>query len=341
MRVRIVAAVLLFMAMPLAAAQTMDVAQYAEALANIRGLLVSSQVAAARESAKVLANYDVTSPLGTFHADRSLLGAIASTSGRDVRLVARLDTTIAELRRAAGTDAPPPDPKLLQQVAAEQEVPELAPGGEVPTRIQREIPFIERIGQGVQDILEWIGDKLKRFFRWLRGFLPTQRVERRATFGMRWIVMLVVGLIVVAVVILAIEAARRARRAEKAKAQSTAPLGSKRDEDPLSRGATEWERYAAQLAAEKRYREAIRAWFHAVLVTCYGAGILHFRKGRTNWEYVAALPPIHAWRPEFIRLTRRFEEEWYGHDQSTPEALDECSRSAENILSAVREEKAA
>jgi hypothetical protein len=122
---------------------------------------------------------------------------------------------------------------------------------------------------------------------------------------------------------------------------TSVPFGSKRDEDPLSRGAMEWERYAIQLAAAGRFREAIRAWYHAVLVTCYAAGVLHFRKGRTNWEYVATLAPSLPWRPEMIRLTRRFEREWYGSDESTLGALDDCGASARAILESVRERGAA
>ena len=61
---------------------------------------------------------------------------------------------------------------------------------------------------------------------------------------------------------------------------------SQRDADPLSREQDEWEKYAAELAAAGRLREAIRAWYHAVLVGLFRAGLLHHHKGRTNWEYV-------------------------------------------------------
>jgi hypothetical protein len=72
-----------------------------------------------------------------------------------------------------------------------------------------------------------------------------------------------------------------------------------------------------------------------VLVTCYGTGVLHYRKSRTNWEYIASLPPSIAWRSELIRLTQRFEQEWYGADQSTEDALDDCSTRAKLILDAL------
>jgi len=142
--------------------------------------------------------------------------------------------------------------------------------------------------------------------------------------------------IVLLILFLALEVRRRTRRASKTAIETSEPLGSRRDEDPLSRGATEWERYAAQLAAAGRFREAIRAWYHAVLVTCYSTGVLHFRRSRTNWEYVSALAPSLDWRPEFIDLTRGFEREWYGADRSTPDALDDCQRRAKTIIENVR-----
>ena len=68
----------------------------------------------------------------------------------------------------------------------------------------------------------------------------------------------------------------------------------------------------------------------------YGAGILRFRKGRTNWEYISALSPQVPWRGEFVTLTRNFEHQWYGSDRSPAEALDEVSRRARGILESVR-----
>ncbi|HEY0158666.1 MAG TPA: DUF4129 domain-containing protein, partial [Thermoanaerobaculia bacterium] len=165
--------------------------------------------------------------------------------------------------------------------------------------------------------------------------------ERGAAGGAGWAVTAVTIVIALAIALLAFEVARRSKRREKTAVAISEPVGSRRDEDPLSRGATEWERYAAQLAAAGRFREAIRAWYHAVLVTCYSAGVLHFRKGRTNWEYVATVAPSIPWRPELIELTRRFELEWYGHDQSTSDALDDCSGRARHILDALRRRGAA
>ena len=59
---------------------------------------------------------------------------------------------------------------------------------------------------------------------------------------------------------------RNRRRGAAPAVAGPAPLPPSADDDPLSREANEWERYARELAAAGRAREAIRAWYHAVLV---------------------------------------------------------------------------
>jgi hypothetical protein len=73
-----------------------------------------------------------------------------------------------------------------------------------------------------------------------------------------------------------------------------------------------------------------------VLVGLFQRGLLHYQKGRTNWEYAARLGPEHAWRPAFTDLTRRFDREWYGRAASDAEAVRECAQEARAILGALR-----
>ena len=334
---RLVLITIVLLAALTARAETIAIGQYITTLEHIDTALAAGQLEPARAEAKALAPMDVTSPHGNFHADEPLLTAIANAPSADHQLRLRLRVTIDELRQAAPSSAPPANPRLLTKVAAEQDVPELAPGGDVPTKVDIEIPLLSRIFQGIGDALTWLGKKLGKLLDWLIDFLPrTGRNGQQGGGDIRWTVLIVTGLIVLGVVLLAITVLRRSKKDVPAITESTEPVGSKRDENPLSRGATEWERYAAQLAQEGRFREAIRAWYHAVLVTCYSAGILYFRKGRTNWEYIAALPPSHTWRPGLIELTRRFELEWYGHEESDGEALADCSSAARQILEAIR-----
>lgn len=319
------------------AAQAMPVADYVAALERADALLGSKQLAAAQAEVRPLLDQKVTWSGGTFVADASLVQAILQARTAEGPHRARLASTIAELRRATGMDSARADRKLLEQIAADQRVPELPKGGRVDTTIDRDIPLLERIALSIAEMIEWVIEKLGQLLDWLLDLLPRNRGG--AGDGgplVRWIVFAVVGLILLIVIVLAVRVIRRSRAAGPEEAESAAPLASRADEDPLSRGATEWERYAGYLAAAGRYREAIRAWYHAVLVTCYAYGILHFRKGRTNWEYVALLAPSLEWRPHMIELTRRFEREWYGSLQSTADALEECSQRAQQILGALR-----
>jgi Domain of unknown function (DUF4129) len=311
---------------------TILIADYISQLERLSALIANDQLAFAKPEAAALAGSTIVSPRGNFHADDSLLAAIGQARGNDRVVLKRIELTLAELRGAAAPGAAP-DPKLLQQVATEQDVPELARGGELKAPAIPDVPLLERVFRSIGQSLQWLGKKIVRLIEWIDELLPHGRPEKSGTTsGMRWIVIAVVALIVIGIIILAVEVTRRSRRAAAQTLTSNAPLRSTRDDDPLSRGATEWERYAAQLAADGRFREAIRAWFHAVLVTCYASGVLHFRKGRTNWEYIASLPPSTAWRPDLMRLTQRFEQAWYGSEQSTRDDLDDCSGRAQRIL---------
>lgn len=312
-------------------ATALPVADYIARLERIDALLSTNHVTEAKNEALTLKDVEVTWAKGKFRVDASLLASIAK--GERAQLIA----TIAELRRASGMSAAQADRKLLEQIAAEQEPPELPKGGIVPTKLERDVPLLERIAESIAEMLEWLGGKIRDFFEWLLDLLPRRRNARgEPTAGLHWIVWAVVGAIVLIILYLAIDVLRRSRAAGPAEVETSTPIGSKQDEDPLSRGATEWERYASDLANAGRFREAIRAWYHAVLVTCYAAGILHFRKGRTNWEYIASLAPSLEWRPDAIELTRHFEQEWYGALHSSRDAYDACRDRAVSVLTALR-----
>jgi len=319
----------------------LGVDEYIASLERLHGFVATNQLEAAHAQAKELLGAEITSPAGMFYADDLLVDEAGRVTRVDRQLLDRLELTIAELRATGAGGRKAPDEKLLRQVAQEQHVAGFVPGGDLTLTV-KETPLLERIATSIGEVFKWIGEKLGKLLDWLVDLLPRSAPETPgATGGIRWIVVAVVAAIVLIVLGLAFEVIRRSRRRRVQAVQSTEPIGSTRDDDPLSRGANEWERYAAQLAAAGRFREAIRAWYHAVLVTCYGAGILHFRKGRTNWEYVASLPPSTGWRPDLIELTRRFEQEWYGADQSAADAEEECGERARRILEALHQRGAA
>jgi hypothetical protein len=290
----------------------------------------------AAAEAKSLIGTQVEAPAGRFTADSSLLDSIAN---KRADALPRLDATISALKSTRGAQATGIDPKLLEHLRDEERVNELQRGGEVlspPSESNNTV--LDPVADGIRKAFEWIADKLADFFDWLEKLWPKEPSQEmpKASGGVPFAVTALVIAIVVVLLIVALEVLRRSKRAKVDPIATSDPISSKRDEDPLSRGATEWERYAAQLAAAGRIREAIRAWYHAVLVTCYSAGFLSFRKGRTNWEYVSMMRAEVAWRPQFADLTRKYEREWYGRAESTPEALDACSERAQTILGAIR-----
>jgi len=327
---RLAAVLMLLVALPAFALTTRE---YARDLDRLRMLLNARKIEQAHVEATALMGSEVE---GRFHVDDTLLRSVIEATSPDVRLQSRLATTAAQLRASTSGTMSTADQKLLREIEANQTPEALKEGGEVFPPELVNASLFTRIEDAMGKMFDWIGEKLGKFFDWLKRFWPDIKVKEHPTAGMRWIVGSVVALIVIVIAVLAFEVIRRSRRRPLDLVAESEHASSTRDADPLSRGANEWERYAAQLAAAGRIREAIRAWYHAVLVTLYGEGILHFRKGRTNWEYVSTLAPNVAWRGEFVKLTRRFEKEWYGSERSSDDALADCRGSARQILSSVR-----
>jgi hypothetical protein len=312
------------------AANAMTLDEYIASLEKIQSFIAAGQLDTARDSARAITGQEVEG----FHTDDALLGAIANAKRIDVRIPTRLAATIAELRLIKPGNSDTPDKNLLDEIDKQQRTAKPRLGGELGVD-QLTGDHVVRLSNAIEKAFQWLGEKISKFFEWLLRFWPESRTKEGNAGKIRGAVIGVAILIAIVVGVLAWIAIRRSRTAKPDVVESAAPIASSRDEDPLSRAANEWERYATQLVAAGRMREAIRAWYHAVLVALYGASILHFRKGRTNWEYVATLPPTIPWRRGFIDLTQRFEHEWYGADESTHEALDECQRRARAILESV------
>ena len=320
-------------------AMAMTTPDYIAALESIR----AADATSARTLAQQLLGADVESSAGRFTADAALLHEVMANP---VAARPHLDAVIAALRATAkSAPSAKTDARLLERLRAEEKVAAMKSGGEIRTMPADE-KSLEEASSGIGKVWKWIGKQFDKLANWWDRWWPKQRQNENETKSVamrpKWIVTIVVIAIVIVLAILAFEVVRRSRAATPdADLVTSDPIESRRDEDPLSRGANEWERYAAKLAAAGRTREAIRAWYHAVLVTLYAAGILHFKKGRTNWEYIAALSPELAWRGEFVTMTRRFETEWYGRAESGLDALDDAAGRARRILDAVRRRAAA
>jgi len=199
--------------------------------------------------------------------------------------------------------------------------------------LRKPLSFPERLVSALQSVRDRLAAALRTIRDWLRKLLLPRRPRPTGdAAGVARSAIAFVALALAALVVLAVRTLRQAR----APAAEAEPIASPtEDEDPLSRESSQWETRARELASAQRFREAIRAWYHAVLSTLFRRGTLHYRKGRTNWEYVANVGPEQGWRAGFIALTRLFDREWYGSRSSGREAFAEASRQAQEILVAL------
>jgi hypothetical protein len=314
----------------------LDLAEYRAELEGVAAALEAGDWESARAGASALRGAVVATDGSEFEADPSLLAAVAGA--RDgagaARARLRVLAVLASLGDAdlAGAEA---DAARLARLAREEAARRPRAGGEIHASLDVRPPTLpERLRQWLDRAMGWAWDLLSALWDWLTRMGP-RRAEGRsgATPG-------IVGALVATIAaVLAFAAVRSMRRRDAAEEHGEAGEElAERDADPLSREAAEWERYAGELAAAGRRREAIRAWYHAVLVALFRAGRLLHQKGRTNWEYVAQAAPEAAWRAPLAGLTEVFDREWYGREASAPEALRECAARAREVLRSVRGE---
>lgn len=315
----------------------LTLAAYVAALDTLRGDLEAGRLEAARAAAGALKEQEVVWDGGALAPDTPLLVDVA-----EVRSVAQAGSQAARLRRlvsaldsAVGGRAPvETDGEVLARVLPRSEIQK---GGEAPRLRLEPLSFSDWIGNALDEFMNWLGDIVKKILEWLERFWPRRAGAAEGDTGMTATVAIAFAAVVGALlVVLAIRSLRRSRRPAD-EGVSTLVRSSARDEDPLSRQTSEWEVYARELAGQRRWREAIRAWYHAVLVALFQSGQLHHQTGRTNWEYVSQLSPRLPWRPGFVSLTRRFDREWYGRRTSDGAALSECAREAQGLLRSVRD----
>ncbi|HJX26631.1 MAG TPA: DUF4129 domain-containing protein [Thermoanaerobaculia bacterium] len=319
------------------AAEVLSAEAYRQRLAGIETRLRGGDWVGARASAKELLDDRVTFGEEALATDLSILRPLADARDANAARAAapRLTRLVEALAALPPTGAARSERAILDEVRAREALAELPQGGSLP---KKRTTILETLAEILAPVAEWFKDVWERIWDWLLDLLPDEE-RKRSPLGLD-----LPGVVTIFVVLLALlglwlawRAFQNRRRRDELEAVEAETPPPAEDADPLSRASSEWERYAAELAAAGRHREAIRAWYHAVLVTLFRLGALHYRKGRTNWEYVTALAPGHAWRARFIELTRHFEREWYGRDESTPEALGEAEGMARGLLGALRE----
>ena len=309
---------------------TMRVESYRETLDAIAARLDAGDTARAAELASGLEGERIDWEGEPLLPDSALLAAIAHSRGTEVRPAQ--DALRAALHEKTGTTAEvtTDDRRTLERLGRERVEARLST---LPGMPEVGIPWGERIGQWLSSAARWVGRKIVALVRWLkRWWGPTERPlpSAEAVTSLAQGVLVVVGIVAVLLVGLAVVALLR-RRAPRVEPAAATPASSA-DADPTSRDEPAWRARAEALAAEGRHREAICAFYHALLVRCFQTGALHSRRGTTNREYARTLDTRVAWAPEFDELTLRFDLEWYGHDSSTATAFRDFSERTEVLI---------
>ena len=313
----------------------LTVHEYREQLDAVRVALHEGDADRARDKAQLILRRKVVHDGAEFATDDTLLGGI----GEDTN-TARLDALIEALAAIdpAERAAPRRDDPLLRRLRREEAFSETSRGGDLGEEVLPTPDPPQSIMDRLAAVWEWVWEKIQAFLEWLGRLFFNSATNEAGSGSMKGLVaVLVIAGIALLLFVTILALRRRKGVIHSASSVAAATAKSSRDEDPLSRSAAEWERFAGELFGAGRFREAIRAWYHCLLVTMFRAGALHYRKDRTNWEYAFSLAPDLGWRPRFMESTRTFEREWYGRRNTGEDTADEFRREAIDLLGTVRE----
>jgi hypothetical protein len=308
-----------------AAAETITPADYLQRIDRLADLL--EQRAPALTAAGALERIQVAWPAATLAADPVLPALVrAGRRGEALRHARALHAAVA----AGVPAAAEPDRSRLAELAAGLPPPLSAGGSLLAPQVAVELDETWR--QRLTRALEWLADRWLDFWRWLKSWFvnPEHHDEGEATRTVVLVALGVLGVLLVALALLAL------RRRGSPAAAAMAASGPAADHDPISRPSAGWIARAEELAAAGLHREAVRAWYHAVLAAAFASGRLHHRTGRTNWEYLAAVDPAAPWRPPLRELTVAFDRAWYG-GRADAAGVAAAAAGARGLIAALEE----
>lgn len=96
-----------------------------------------------------------------------------------------------------------------------------------------------------------------------------------------------------------------------------------------------YEQEIAKAESAANYRLAVRLWYLRLLKALSEKGLVDYRYGRTNHDYVLQLQKSVYYR-DFSRLTRNFEYTWYGQFDLSAEAYQMMRNDFSTFQNALR-----
>jgi hypothetical protein len=251
---------------------------------------------------------------------RSLVARLDSSKSAPERrdTVAEIQAHLGSLKLAVdeGSGAAPSDRALLGRLLARSDL------SSRPTVADAFAKLIDRITQ-------WLTDWFARLMR-RKGAATASDVGLGIVF-----VALAALLVFAAVQVIRSISASVARHDERILAERAADAAVVSAAEGLPPDALG---YAEQLAAEGRFREAVRALFGGAARTLVDLGLLRSTRTRTNAELLADLEPVAPpVLPPLTTLSDDFERAWYGHADPGEAGFDAArERYRESLRSAQR-----
>jgi hypothetical protein len=147
---------------------------------------------------------------------------------------------------------------------------------------------------------ETFWDRLTNWlWEWISGLLSRAGGHPKVANILRWGIVVVLGLILLAWVIYTLTHVPYRRFPAPTAPTPAAPW-------------RDWAQQARGAAARGEFREAIRIIYGAAVILLGEAGAWQVDPSRTHREYVHLLPADSVHRPHLIAITNCFEQVWYG-----------------------------
>ena len=213
----------------------------------------------------------------------------------------------------------------------------------VRRRILEDIPEADADKGFLEDLLDKMGESIGDFFEWL--FTPsnpnrttTTRTSKPAgaagtlTFGLSQIVLYIAIIITLGILIWLIAMVVKSSDGRK---RSMDRSFLNQDDDailnpaipPGELAASTYESRALRFAADGDFRSAIRELLLGSMSWIERAGLIRFRKGLTNRDYIRAVWRQTERRDAYFNTALEFEKVYFGRRDATQEMFQHCLAS--------------
>ncbi len=282
------------------------------------------------------------------HRSRLLLPLVVSIG----TLVLFSNSTLAATRRIVAQDGSGLEKSLLSDDAIDSIGEQVMNGQEfrsVRRRVLEQLPEIDADKGFLGTSLTWLGDRIGDvfnaigdFFQWLFSGQSSSKPNTATTpatsssaqgsgdgFSQLLTATAILAIVAVLVVIIAmVVKSVDARKLQKENLLSDlADVLSDVVTPPGDLAASTYESRAINLAGDGQHRLAIRELLLGSMSWIERAGLIRYRKGLTNRDYLRAVWRRHEKRRAFLATATQFEFVYFGRREPTVEMFEQCLNS--------------